>query len=83
MLNYSDSGHINIGTGGEISIKELAEIIKEIVGFEGTIFWNTQYPDGTPRKLMSVEKANTLGWKATTELKLGLKAVYTAKFLQK
>lgn len=80
MLNYSDSGHINIGTGGDISIKELAEIIKEIVGFEGVIFWNTQYPDGTPRKLMSVEKANTLGWKATTELKLGLKSVYTSKF---
>ena len=57
------------------------EIIKEIVGFEGVIFWNTQYPDGTPRKLMSVEKANTLGWKATTELKLGLKSVYTTKFL--
>jgi GDP-L-fucose synthase len=81
MLNYSDSGHINIGTGGDISIKELAEIIKEIVGFEGEIIWNTQYPDGTPRKLMSVEKANTLGWKATTELKLGLKSVYTTKFL--
>ncbi len=81
MLNYSDSGHINIGSGGDISIKELAEIIKEIVGFEGVIFWNTQYPDGTPRKLMSVEKANTLGWKATTELKLGLKSVYTTKFL--
>jgi GDP-L-fucose synthase len=81
MLNYSDSGHINIGTGEDISIKELAETIKEIVGFEGEIFWNTQYPDGTPRKLMSVEKANTLGWKATTELKLGLKAVYTTKFL--
>jgi len=81
MLNYSDSGHINIGTGGDISIKDLAEIIKEIVGFEGEIIWNTQYPDGTPRKLMSVEKANSLGWKATTELKLGLKSVYTTKFL--
>jgi len=81
MLNYSDSGHINIGTGGDISIKDLAAIIKEIVGFEGEIIWNTQYPDGTPRKLMSVEKANKLGWKATTDLTLGLKAVYTAKFL--
>jgi GDP-L-fucose synthase len=81
MLNYSDSGHINIGTGRDISIKDLAAIIKEIVGFEGEIIWNTQYPDGTPRKLMSVEKANTLGWKATTDLTLGLKAVYTAKFL--
>jgi GDP-L-fucose synthase len=81
MLNYSDLGHINIGTGEDISIKQLVEIIKDIVGFEGEIIWNTQYPDGTPRKLMSVEKANKLGWKATTDLTLGLKAVYTAKFL--
>lgn len=82
MLNYSDSGHTNIGTGEDIPIKKLAELIKGIVGFEGEIIWNTHYPDGTPRKLMSIEKASAFGWKATTELKLGLKAVYAAKFLK-
>lgn len=81
MLNYSDLGHINIGTGEDISIKQLAEIIKDIVGFEGEIYWDTQFPDGTPRKLMSVEKANNLGWKATINLTLGLKSVYSTKFL--
>jgi GDP-L-fucose synthase len=80
MLNYSDSGHINIGTGDDISIMELAEMICSIVGFEGEIVWNTKYPDGTPRKLLSVDKAINLGWNAKIDLKMGLSKVYLSQF---
>lgn len=79
MRNYNaqDIGEfINIGTGRELKIKELVEIIKEIVGFEGKIQWDTSKPDGTPRKLLSVEKINRLGWKAKIDFAEGLKLVY-------
>ncbi len=81
MLNYSDSGHINIGTGGDISIKELAEMIQKIVGYTGEIFWNTKYPDGTPRKLLNIEKAKELGWQSSIAIKQGLEIVYSTAFL--
>lgn len=77
MENYNEMGHVNVGTGEDISIKELAELIKEIVGFEGEIFWNTEYPDGTPRKLLDVSKMNGLGWKANISLDQGLQQVYS------
>ncbi len=68
--------HINIGTGEDLSIKELAHLIKEIVGFEGNIAWNTEKPDGTFQKLLDVSKLNSLGWKEEINLKEGIKEVY-------
>lgn len=80
MEHYSEYGTVNIGTGMDISIKELAEMIRDISGFTGRIFWNAQYPDGTPRKLLSVDKASGLGWKAATPLRKGLEEVYKNVF---
>lgn len=68
--------HLNIGTGEDISIRETAELIKDIVGFEGTIVQNTEKPDGTLRKLLDVSRLNDLGWKYKTELREGLEATY-------
>jgi len=76
MENYNDSTLVNIGTGVDVTIKELAETIREEVGFEGNIKWNTDKPDGTPRKLMDVSKLHDLGWKHTIELKEGIRLVY-------
>lgn len=68
--------HINLGVGEDLSIKELAEIVKEITNFEGKIIWDSTKPDGTPRKLLDVSKLNNYGWKAKIPLKEGIKAVY-------
>lgn len=76
MENYSEAQHINIGTGEDLSILELAKLIKKIVGFEGEITNDTTKPDGTPRKVMDVSKINKLGWKAKTDLETGIKNVY-------
>ncbi len=76
MENYSDKGFVNIGTGHDITIKELALTIKEIVGFDGELKWDTSKPDGTPRKLMNVDKLTELGWKYSTELVEGIKIAY-------
>jgi GDP-L-fucose synthase len=73
MLHYSDETTINIGTGVEISIEELAKTIQKEVGFEGDLIFDTTKPDGTPRKLLDVSKINKLGWKHKTELKEGIK----------
>ena len=67
---------INIGTGKEVTILELAEMIKEVVGFEGNIVFDKSKPDGTMRKLMDVSRINTLGWQAKTSLRDGIKIVY-------
>jgi len=69
--------HINIGAGEDISIKELAETIKEIVGFNGELYFNTDKPDGTMKKLTDVSKLHALGWKHTVELKDGLQKIYS------
>ena len=82
MENYSDKQLVNIGTGKDVTIKELAETIKEIVGFEGDINWDSSKPDGTPRKLMDVSKLANLGWKYSTELKQGIEITY-ADFKEK
>ena len=82
MQTHSGQGTINIGTGEDISIRELAELIKEVVGYEGEIEWNTNYPDGTPRKLLNVDKATSLGWEAKIPLEAGLREVYQNKFIQ-
>ena len=68
--------HINIGTGVDISIKDLAEMIKKIVGFEGELYFNTDKPDGTMKKLTDVSKLHGLGWKHTVELKDGITTMY-------
>lgn len=68
--------HINIGTGEDLSIAELVEVIKKVVGFEGEIKYDTTKPDGTPRKLMDVSRLHALGWKHTTSLEEGIKKAY-------
>jgi len=76
MENYDGEEHVNIGTGKEISIGELAQMIKEIVGFEGELRFNTEKPDGTPRKLLDVRKLEGLGWKYKIGLKQGIEVAY-------
>ena len=76
MNNYSGEETINIGTGKEISIKELTEIVAKTVGYEGEILWDTSKPNGTPRKLLDVSKAMALGWKYKTELEDGIRLAY-------
>ncbi|MBW6491779.1 MAG: GDP-L-fucose synthase [Lentimicrobium sp.] len=68
--------HINIGSGREITIRDLASIIKKIIGFEGTITFDTSKPDGTPRKLLDVSRLSALGWQSTVTLEEGIKMVY-------
>jgi GDP-L-fucose synthase len=77
MLNYNDSEIVNIGTGQDVTIAELAVGIKNIVGFEGDIYFNTEMPDGTPRKLLDVSKLTSLGWTYKTSLKEGIQKTYT------
>jgi GDP-L-fucose synthase len=81
MKNYNEEGLINIGVGEDLSIKELAELIKEIVGYKGKIFFDSSKPDGTPRKLMDITKLSSFGWKASIGLKDGIAQVYKEKFL--
>ncbi|MBS7255463.1 GDP-L-fucose synthase family protein [Flavobacterium branchiicola] len=76
MENYNEQGLVNIGVGEDISILDLAILVKKIVGFEGEILTDTSKPDGTPRKLMDVSKLNGFGWKAKTSLEEGIKKVY-------
>jgi GDP-L-fucose synthase len=76
MENYNEEGLVNIGTGEDVTITELAMLIKEIVGYEGALVYDHTKPDGTPRKLMDVSKLTNLGWKYSIELKDGLKQVY-------
>ena len=74
--NYDDDIAINVGVGEDISIKELAELIKGIVGFEGVLEWDSSKPDGTPRKLLDVSRINSLGWKPAIGLEEGIRATY-------
>ena len=76
MENYDGEQHVNIGTGEEVSIRQLAETVKEVVGFEGELVFNTNMPDGTPRKLTVVDKLHGLGWKHKVSLKEGIKLAY-------
>ena len=76
MENYDGEQHINIGTGEEVSIKELAEIVKEVVGFKGDLTFNTDMPDGTPRKLTDVTKLKSLGWNHKIGLREGISSAY-------
>jgi len=76
MENYNQEGLVNIGTGEDVTITQLALLIKEVVGYEGDLIYDASKPDGTPRKLMDVSKLTNLGWKYSIELKDGLKQVY-------
>lgn len=76
MENYNERELINIGTGEDLTIKELAETVKEVTGFEGTLEFDTTKPDGTPRKLMDVDKLHRLGWKHVVNLKQGIALAY-------
>ncbi len=78
MENYDSEGFVNVGTGVEISIKELAHLIAEIVGFQGEIEFDTSKPDGTPRKLLNVSKLQELGWQASINLRDGITSTYEA-----
>ena len=76
MQNYKDNQWINVGTGEDISIKELANTVKQVVGYQGQIVWDTTKPDGTPRKLLDVSRINALGWQAKTSLVEGIQQTY-------
>lgn len=80
LQEYNEPGLVNIGCGEDVSIKELAELVKEIVGYTGEIVFDSSKPDGTPRKLMDVSKINGMGWKAKIGLREGVSAVYKEKF---
>ncbi len=76
MKHYNESSHINVGTGLEISIREFAEVIREVVDVDVKLIFDHSKPDGMPRKVMDVSRINQMGWKAETSLKSGLKKVY-------
>ena len=78
MQDYNEAEFVNIGTGVDITIAALAQLIKEIVGYEGNIINDTTKPDGTPRKLMDVSKMKALGWSAQIDLESGIRSVYEA-----
>lgn len=82
MLHYSERGFVNIGTGKEISIRDLAFLIKDTVGYDGEVVFDTTKPDGTPRKLTDTTKLHSLGWKHSIALEDGLRKVYQDKFLE-
>jgi GDP-L-fucose synthase len=77
MNNYNDVDFVNVGTGQEVSIKELALTMKAVVGYEGDLVFDTTKPDGTPRKLLDVSRLNAAGWRAKTDLKTGIEQTYT------
>jgi len=76
MLKYDESEPINVGTGEDVTIKELANIISNVVGFTGGIDWDTSKPNGTPRKVLNVNKIKSLGWEPKISLKEGIKSTY-------
>ena len=77
MQNYNEEGLVNIGTGEDISIKDLSLLIKKVIGYEGEINFDTSKPDGTPRKLMDVTKLHNKGWKHKVDLKEGIQMAYS------
>ena len=76
MNNYSGNETVNAGTGKELTIKELTELVAKVVGYTGEIKWDTTKPNGTPRKLLDVSKAEKLGWHYMTELEDGIRLAY-------
>lgn len=76
MNHYSGNETVNAGTGKELTIRELTGLVAEVVGYSGEIRWDTSKPNGTPRKLLDVSKAERLGWTYKTELKEGIRLSY-------
>jgi GDP-L-fucose synthase len=76
MRNYDDELFVNVGTGSDLNIRELAGMIKEVTGYEGELRWDTSKPDGTPRKLMDVSRLHAMGWKHRIALRDGIEQVY-------
>ena len=76
MDRYSDESHVNVGVGEDLTIRDLAEMIRSVVGFEGRLVFDTDKPDGTPRKLLDTSMINAMGWRANTELSSGLQDTY-------
>jgi GDP-L-fucose synthase len=82
MESYSEEQFINVGYGSDVSVRDLAQMVKRIVGFEGEILWDTSKPDGTPRKLMDSSRLFALGWKPQVDLETGIRLAY-ADFLKR
>jgi GDP-L-fucose synthase len=82
MEHYSEEQFINIGSGSDLSIRELAEIVQQVVGYSGEIIWDASKPDGTPRKLMDGSRLAALGWKPEIDLPTGIRLAY-ADFLKR
>lgn len=82
MHNYNEKGHVNIGCGEDISIKDLALMVKDIVGFDGELIFDTSKPDGTPRKLMNISRLEGAGWVPKVSLTEGVERVYKTVFLK-
>jgi GDP-L-fucose synthase len=80
MVHFNDYGFVNIGVGSDVTIKQLALLVRNIVNFEGQIIWDDSKPNGTPRKLMDVSKINKMGWEAVIGLEEGIREVYRNKF---
>ena len=76
LENYSGEQHVNIGTGEEVTIKQLAETVQKVIGYDGKIVWNSSMPDGTPRKLTDVSKLHGIGWHHKVGLEEGVKLEY-------
>ena len=76
MQNYEGEQFLNVGTGGDLAIRELAELVAKEVGYTGSIVWDSSMPDGTPRKLLDVSRMDQLGWKAKTSLHEGVGRTY-------
>ncbi len=76
LERYQEAGFLNIGVGGDVTISELAELVRRVVGFDGNILWDSAKPDGTPRKLLDVSRMKELGWRAVTGLEEGLRRTY-------
>ena len=76
MNSYNEEPFLNVGTGEDLSIRSLAEMVAEVTGFNGKITWDSTMPDGTPRKLLDISRIQSLGWKAQTDLKTGIKISY-------
>lgn len=76
MENYSGNETVNVGTGKELTIRELTRLVAKVIGYEGEVFWDPSKPDGTPRKLLDVSKLEKLGWRYKTELEDGIRLAY-------
>ena len=78
MEHYRDERFINVGYGSDVSISELAEMVRDVIGFQGEIVWDQSKPDGTPQKLLDCSRINALGWKPCIDLREGIQLAYAA-----